>query len=262
MSHCHTKMSSLQAPTQQAVTIAVIFFVCGCLVGILVPHEQQHPTVIFPADPASSVTVQEEQAHSEVGWVWLYEDDVNDDTQGNKKDQEELEQLQDLVFQARRLVDEANQGADLPALSEASDHLTQSHITLATRSVTTKRRKKRTKYRYSCPTTTTTTTVPIQPRFNTPQPLLVGAYYYPWWGDNRNDIPFHNGEGYVREFLNPPQLPALGEYDDSNTTVIEQHVRWSVEANIGVWISSWWGPDSTADVRTRCLLYTSPSPRD
>ena len=36
----------------------------------------------------------------------------------------------------------------------------------------------------------------------------VGVYYYPWYGDD-----FHGGR-YLREHLQPPQLPSLGEYDD------------------------------------------------
>jgi len=48
---------------------------------------------------------------------------------------------------------------------------------------------------------------------------LVGVYYYPWHGNK-----FHNGGGYLREQLVPPQLPALGEYNDSDPAVIAQHL--------------------------------------
>ena len=49
---------------------------------------------------------------------------------------------------------------------------------------------------------------------------LVGVYYYPWHGKD-----FHNGQGYLRKELDPPQLPMLGEYDDSDPGVIAQHME-------------------------------------
>jgi hypothetical protein len=49
---------------------------------------------------------------------------------------------------------------------------------------------------------------------------LVGVYYYPWHGKD-----FHNGQGYLRKDLIPPQLPMLGEYDDSDPDVIAQHME-------------------------------------
>jgi hypothetical protein len=73
--------------------------------------------------------------------------------------------------------------------------------------------------------------------FEVDTPFVVGAYYYPWHGAN-----FHNGEGYVRRLLLPPHMPALGEYDDSRPEVIAQHLKWSRQANIGLWVASWWGP--------------------
>jgi len=79
-----------------------------------------------------------------------------------------------------------------------------------------------------------------------PGQLIVGAYYYPWHSDD-----FHRGYGYLREDLEPPQLPELGEYDDRNPRVIRQHLRWSRQANINLWITSWWGPNSRSDNTTR-----------
>ncbi len=58
---------------------------------------------------------------------------------------------------------------------------------------------------------------------------LVGAYYYPW---HQND--FHNGDGYLRQELLPPQAPTLGEYDDSDPEVISQHLAWFRKSNIGL----------------------------
>jgi len=81
------------------------------------------------------------------------------------------------------------------------------------------------------------------------QEVKVGTYYYPWHGDN-----FHNGDGYVRRDLDPPQLPTLGEYDDTKPEVIAQHLRWSRQANIGLWVTSWWGPGGREDRTTREVI--------
>jgi len=72
-------------------------------------------------------------------------------------------------------------------------------------------------------------------------PYTVGVYYYPWY-----DGDFHGGR-YMRKELVPPQLPTLGEYDDRDPAVIAQHLKWSRQANISLWVASWWGPDSRED---------------
>ena len=69
----------------------------------------------------------------------------------------------------------------------------------------------------------------------------VGVYYYPWYSGD-----FHGGR-YMRKELIPPQLPMLGEYDDRHPAVIAQHLKWSRQANISLWVASWWGPDSRED---------------
>jgi Glycosyl hydrolase family 99 len=78
---------------------------------------------------------------------------------------------------------------------------------------------------------------------------LVGVYYYPWHGSN-----FHNGDGYIRKELIPPQHPALGEYDDSRPDVIAQHMKWFRKANIGLLITSWWGPNRLEDSNTKDVI--------
>lgn len=65
---------------------------------------------------------------------------------------------------------------------------------------------------------------------------------------------FHNGDGYVRRDLAPQQQPALGEYDDSKPETIRQHLRWSRQANIGLWITSWWGPNRLEDTNTKDVI--------
>jgi glycoprotein endo-alpha-1,2-mannosidase len=80
--------------------------------------------------------------------------------------------------------------------------------------------------------------------------ITVGTYYYPWHGSD-----FHRGDGYLRKFLRPvPQEPLLGEYDDTDPNVIAQHLRWSRRANINLWVTSWWGPDSREDETTRTVI--------
>ena len=83
---------------------------------------------------------------------------------------------------------------------------------------------------------------------------MVGVYYYPWHGGN----DFHGGN-YLREHLVPAQLPMLGEYDDTESRVIEQHFKWSEYAGVNLWVSSWWGPNKTTDKTMRNHVMTNPN---
>ncbi|MEE2659320.1 MAG: glycoside hydrolase family 99-like domain-containing protein [Candidatus Latescibacterota bacterium] len=86
-----------------------------------------------------------------------------------------------------------------------------------------------------------------------PEPIAsVGVYYCPWYGDD-----FHGGS-YLRAHLQPPQLPELGEYDDRCADVIAQHLRWSRDVNISLWVASWWGPGRRED--TTLLQHILPHP--
>jgi len=76
----------------------------------------------------------------------------------------------------------------------------------------------------------------------------IGVYYYPWHGSN-----FH-GRQYLRGYLDPPQLPVLGEYDDTEPAVIRQHLEWSRGANINLWVASWWGPGSREDTTLKNVI--------
>jgi glycoprotein endo-alpha-1,2-mannosidase len=83
--------------------------------------------------------------------------------------------------------------------------------------------------------------------------LTVGVYYYPWYKDD-----FHRGDGYVRKQLSPPQQPWLGEYDDTNPVTIAKHLQWSRQANIGLWVTSWWGEGSREDVTLKSAILKHP----
>lgn len=96
------------------------------------------------------------------------------------------------------------------------------------------------------PTQGPTTGPTASPSKTVPQTsLTIGAYYYPWYG-----VDFHKGSDYLRDELSPKQLPVLGKYDDNDPSVIAQHLTWSRYANIGLWVTSWWGPGSREDVTT------------
>ena len=79
--------------------------------------------------------------------------------------------------------------------------------------------------------------------------ITVGAYYYPWHGDD-----FHDFQGYLRRDLN--QGPTLGEYNDTDPKIIAQHLSWSRQANIQMWVTSWWGPNRLEDTNIRDVILT------
>jgi glycoprotein endo-alpha-1,2-mannosidase len=89
---------------------------------------------------------------------------------------------------------------------------------------------------------------------NPPDNVIVGAYYYPW-----HKAHFQiSREGYIRRFLEPRQEIRLGEYDDTQPEVITQHLEWSKQANIDVWVTSWWGPNSREDTTIREVILPHP----
>ncbi|MFO8000544.1 MAG: glycoside hydrolase family 99-like domain-containing protein [Marinilabilia sp.] len=82
---------------------------------------------------------------------------------------------------------------------------------------------------------------------------MVGVYYYPWHGGG----DFH-GRNYLREYLVPEQLPELGEYNDTEAHVIEQHIKWCEYAGINLLVSSWWGQDRMTDETMRNHVMKHP----
>jgi glycoprotein endo-alpha-1,2-mannosidase len=86
-----------------------------------------------------------------------------------------------------------------------------------------------------------------------PADITVGVYYYPWHGDD-----FHNRQ-YLRQYLEVEEGqiqhgPLLGEYDDTDPDVIAKHLRWSRQANVNLWLTSWWGKDRREDTTLKNVI--------
>lgn len=76
---------------------------------------------------------------------------------------------------------------------------------------------------------------------------MVGAHYYPWY-ETRNH----------RDWLDSTvSEPTLGEYASDDKTVIDRHLKWSLEHGIRWWSVSWWGRSSPADHNLRHRLLPS-----
>jgi|GEM_PF-820735 len=76
-----------------------------------------------------------------------------------------------------------------------------------------------------------------KPSTSFPSNITIGVFYYPWYTGNFQKT--------LREQLG--QAPALGDYHSSHADVIAQHLAWSQQANIGLWIASWWGEGTLTD---------------
>ena len=92
---------------------------------------------------------------------------------------------------------------------------------------------------------------------NDPEDVLIGAYYYPWYGTG-DGTEFHNNGRYLRDYLRPRQEPSMGEYDDRRPEVVSEHFRMSRQSNIRLWITSWFGPDRTEDLTIRNNILAHP----
>lgn len=88
--------------------------------------------------------------------------------------------------------------------------------------------------------------------------LTVGVYYYPWWGSNFHRGNPNNPDLYLRSQLQKQELPALGEYNDTEPDVIEQHLKWSRKYNIHLWVTSWWGKDKREDLTIKNNILNHP----
>ena len=100
---------------------------------------------------------------------------------------------------------------------------------------------------HSIPTISTVSEASIKEK----NPLMVGVYYFL---RNTQRGRFSNGEQYLRNQLLPPQEPELGEYVDTDPSVIAKHLSWTRSANINLWITSWRGPNSNEDITTKNII--------
>ena len=101
-------------------------------------------------------------------------------------------------------------------------------------------------------------TEPIVLSANCDTGLVVGAYYYPWWGEDAYSGA-HTFDRTMRAHLVPvPQNPRLGHYDSRSDAIIADHIDQSLRAGVDFWAESWWGPDTSEDVTLREHVLTHP----
>ena len=65
--------------------------------------------------------------------------------------------------------------------------------------------------------------------------VLVGAYYYTWYGKG-----YHWPEGYAHH-------PLLGEYCSGDVRVADTHIVWAIRYGVSFFVVSWWGPNTVEE---------------
>lgn len=79
----------------------------------------------------------------------------------------------------------------------------------------------------------------------------------PFFSGHTNN--FHNDERYLRDLLIPRQEPyPFGEYDDTDPEVIREHFRFSRQANIRLWVASYFGLARREDTTLRNSIMAHP----
>ena len=92
---------------------------------------------------------------------------------------------------------------------------------------------------------------------------FVGAYYYPWYGNNNfHDGSDPTGKNSLVYHLNPRITPQLGWYNQYNSSVISQHYKWAKYAGINFFITSYWGRYSDEDYVIRNCMFNNPDRGD
>ena len=91
---------------------------------------------------------------------------------------------------------------------------------------------------------------------------FVGAYYYPWYTDEK----FQNGDlarnHTLIYHLNPQQTPKLGWYSQTHPEVISQHYKWAKYAGIDFFVTSYWGQGKNEDNVIRNCMFDNPDRGD
>ncbi|MBN2145937.1 MAG: hypothetical protein JW726_01070 [Anaerolineales bacterium] len=89
-----------------------------------------------------------------------------------------------------------------------------------------------------------------------PHPVLVAAFYYPWYGNPT----FDGGWIHWDNRYQPPQdissdyYPTLGPYSVRDPAVLDQQMEWLQDAGVDLIVASWWGQDSYEDNAMPVLL--------
>jgi glycoprotein endo-alpha-1,2-mannosidase len=88
---------------------------------------------------------------------------------------------------------------------------------------------------------------------------FVGAYYYPWYGNNNfHDASNPTGQNTLVYHLNPRITPKLGWYNQTHSDVISQHYKWARYAGIDFFVTSYWGQGKTEDTVIRNYMFDNP----
>jgi hypothetical protein len=87
---------------------------------------------------------------------------------------------------------------------------------------------------------------------------MVGAYYYPWYTDEK----FQNS-GLTRSHtliyhLKPQITPELDWYSQTHPKVVSQHYKWAKYAGVDFFVTSYWGKDTPTDKTIRECMFDNP----
>lgn len=88
-------------------------------------------------------------------------------------------------------------------------------------------------------------------------PPEVVAFYYPWYETPQYDGRWRHWQerGHVPSLdIASDYYPLLGAYSSFDPLVVEQHMRWLLQAGVSVIAVSWWGPGSPEDLRLPLIL--------
>ncbi len=102
------------------------------------------------------------------------------------------------------------------------------------------------------------------PAASQPEPR-VHTFYYGWYANEEIDgelahwnhrvMGDEDGKSFVGgDDIGANFYPALGNYSSNDTTVIRAHLEMMVQAETGILVASWWGPDSFEDRGLPALL--------
>lgn len=81
---------------------------------------------------------------------------------------------------------------------------------------------------------------------------LAGIYYDAVYGPGDGGKEWT--DGYMRQYLVPPQPPILGEYNNRDPEVIRQHLAWMEEYGIDFIMANWWTRWSRTGLTVRDYL--------